>query len=189
MYIHTDSNINKKKILDLDIPVISEDNAILYLKRNDDYTQHFKLPEIGKGLVLYKHTYYYFDHNILNTPIGYTTNPYSYDVYPITTDLAEKLIKEKKSLKWEIYFNCYANFQTSYLMVRNNGYITNYKYDGRIEGDKLILPKSISPANITEGISIEKYIETHNKQYPYAKEKLELNRRIIRDNLINDVLN
>lgn len=74
-------------------------------------------------------------------------------------------------------------------MVRDCVHITNYKYDGRIEGDKLILPRSISPANITEGISIEKYIETHNKEYLFSNEKLELNLRIIRDNLINNVLN
>lgn len=141
--LYTDKSITKIKCDDPDIPIISYDNAINYVIKDDEYTKLFKTPTLKEGLIKHKGNYFYFDHNITETPRSYSSVPnsiHSYDVYQITTDLAQKIIDTNISRKYEILFNSFYYFGKRFTTIRRGNFIEWYSYSSYKNEDGLILP-------------------------------------------------
>lgn len=148
--------------------------------------------------MFHQNQYYFFDHNIIKTPKSYSTlkSVYSYDVYPITSDLAEKMIKTKQYLLWEVYFNCHYYYNCHWILTGNiipwNTSYQSIKYVSRFDSvgpykDALVLPQGTSPAGIVQGIMIGDYITAHLKQYKCHS--IELDIQNYRNQILNNILN
>lgn len=191
--LYIDKSLTKIKCDDPDIPIIDHDNAILFLDKDDDYKKNFKIPTLNQGLINYKEDYFYFSHNIIETPRTYLSNPnsvHSYDVYQITPDLADKIIQTKIALHCEVYFNCFNYFGKRFTTIRRGNFIEWYFYSSYKNGDGLVLPYNVSPSDLNrmEGITIGEYLNKHKKQYPKSGYGLELNILVWRNNKLESLL-
>ena len=188
--LYTDKSITKIKCDVPDIPIINYDNAILFLDKDDDYTRNFKTPTLNKGLINYKGDYFYFSHNIIETPKSYLPNSiHSYDVHRITSDLADKIIKSKNANYWEVYFNCFNYFGTRFTTIRRGNFIEWYSYSSYRNEDGLVLPHGVSPYGLSEmnGITIGEYLNKNRKEYPKNRQELELNISVWRNNKLESI--
>ncbi len=168
------------------ISVITDDNAIAFLKRKSEgYTKTFNLTDIDSGLTKQNDQYYFFEHDITNTPKRfYSRNSieknFSYKVYPITDDLAQRIINKEYVNKWEILFNAFANYQKVYTMVKDYSIRLTY-LSSDVKEDKLVIPYSISPTGTNYDIILEEFLINHNKKYGGKKESLSINLDVLRD--------
>ena len=195
--LYTDRSITKIKCDAPDIPIINYDNAILFFDKHDDYTKIFKTPTLNEGLLSHKGNYFYFDHNIVETPRTYLSESnsiHSYDVYQITPDLADKIIQTKISRHWEVYFNSFNYFGKRFTTIRHGNFIEWYSYSsykivqGKNEDeDVLVLPYNVSPSDIMGGITIGEYLNKHRKEYPKNGQELELNISVWRNNKLESI--
>ena len=76
------------------ISVITDDNAIAFEKHKEEYKQ--SSDKIKNGLTKQDNQYYYFEHDIVNTPRSLSKGDiFAYHVYPITDDIANRIIKKE----------------------------------------------------------------------------------------------
>ena len=185
MIIVRDKALDKVKLTDCFIDVITNDNALAFLKHDTHYEQ--SSDQIKLGLTKQDNQFYYFEHDIVSTPRttlkNQKDNGFAYRVYPITYLLAQRIISQESVGKWEVFFDSYLNYQCTYLMVKDYG-IHFFEYKGSIDATgegKLIIPYNISPAySKGEGQTIEDFFYQHARRYALG-EILELNPLVIRD--------
>ena len=75
------------------INVITDDTAIAFEKHKEDYPK--SSDQIQNGLTKQDGQYYYFEHDIINTPRSFSSrynDCFAYKVYPITNDIAHRII-------------------------------------------------------------------------------------------------
>ena len=185
MIIVRDKELDKVKLTDCFIDVITNETAIAYLKHVAVYEQ--SSDQIKLGLTKQDNQYYYFEHDIISTPRTTLRNQksygFAYRVYPITNLLADRIISQESVGKWEVFFDSYLNYQCTYLMVKDYG-LHFFEYKGSIDATgegKLIIPYNISPSDFKgEGQTIEDFFYQHARRYALA-DILELNPIVIRE--------
>ena len=93
------------------IKVITDDTAIAFEKHKEDYPK--SSDQIKNGLTKQDNQHYYFEHDIVNTPRIFSkhNNCFAYHIYPITDDIANRIIKKEYVSKWEILFNAFFNYR------------------------------------------------------------------------------
>jgi len=168
--------------IDLDIPVISMDNAIVFDCQEMDYQSIFNLGPIQSGLMLYKGRYYYFLHDIINTPKSYgrrTKTNHSYNIYPILDVTAQEIIECKKVNRWKVQFEAFYYFGEYYLSIGSDDYNKFYKYISFLTGRGLFMPYPISPSEMEDGVTIGKFMEDHLLKHRFTG--LQLNMSVWRD--------
>jgi hypothetical protein len=100
------------------INVISDETAIAFEKHNEDYPK--SSDQIKDGLTKQNGQYYFFEHDIINTPRRWNYDScFAYKIYPITNDIAERIIRKEPVCKWEILFNAFINYQKVYTMIKD----------------------------------------------------------------------
>lgn len=178
MIIVRDKALDKVKLTDCFIDVITNETAIAFLKHDTHYEQ--SSDQIKLGLTKQDNQYYYFEHDIVSTPrttIRQKDNGFAYRVYPITYLLAQRIISQESVGKWEVFFDSYLNYQCTYLMIKDYG-IHFFEYKGSIDATgegKLTIPYNISPSD-----SKGEFFYQHARRYALS-EILELNPIVIRE--------
>ena len=170
------------------INVITDETAIAFEKHKEDYPK--SSDQIQNGLTKQDGQYYFFEHDIINTPRSYSAryhDCFAYTVYPITDDIAQRIIKKELVSKWEILFNAFINYQKVYTLIKDYelkmNYISSYMLDG-----KLVIPYGISPSDMGDNeITIEEYLIKHNKRYASANEPLKINVSVLRELRLNEL--
>ena len=170
------------------IKVITDDTAIAFVK-HEDYPR--SSDHIKDGLTKQDNQYYYFEHDIINTPrhfsSKYDNQVFAYKVYPITNDIAERIIKKEFVSKWEILFNAFLNYQKVYTMIKDYELKMNY-ISSYMLGDKLVIPYGMSPSDMREDeVIIEDYLIKHNKRYASTNEPLKINLEVLREIKLNQL--
>jgi hypothetical protein len=182
------SESSSKIPTNIELPIINMDNAILYLNRdNSDYYNSFNLYPIHSGLVLHNSQYYYFYHDIINTPTQYGKNRsgnicFSYNIYLLKDDYAKELINIKTTNYWEIILHSFFYFSKSYLSIGFGKQITNYIYESNIVGDTLIIPYGKTPASLRSKTLIKDFLK------PKSINSIEINRTLYREMILSEVL-
>lgn len=171
------------------INVITDDTAIAFEKHKEDYPK--SSDQIQNGLTKQDGQYYYFEHDIINTPRSYSSkyydSCYAYKVYPITNDIAQRIINKEYVSKWEILFNAFTNYTKVYTLIKDYelkmNYISSYMLDG-----KLVIPYGISPSDMGDNeITIEEYLIKHHKRYASVNEPLKINLPVLRELRFNEL--
>jgi hypothetical protein len=170
------------------INVISDETAIAFEKHNEDYPK--SSDQIKDGLTKQNGQYYFFEHDIINTPRSFSSRYYdscfAYKVYPITNDIAERIIRKEPVCKWEILFNAFINYQKIYTMIKDYELKMNY-ISSYMLGDKLVIPYGISPSDMgDEETTIEAYLNKHFKRYGNG-EPLQINKQVLRELRFNEL--
>lgn len=193
--IRQKSSLDKECIPNF-IDIISNDNALVIDLNDDAYIDTFNLSNIVGGITKQNEQYYYFEHDIVNTPRHFKkteSKNFSYKVYPITNDLVQIIIQnviEKKPIsKWEIFFNSFINYQKIYLVIKNYD-VRTYQYSSYIEDDKLNIWYGISPSDYKENMNIEEFIINHDKKYKntYSDYSFEINFQVLREVKLNEII-
>jgi hypothetical protein len=168
------------------INVITDDTAIAFEKHKEDYPK--SSDQIKNGLTKQDNQYYFFEHDIVNTPrYGSKSNQFAYHIYPITNDIAERIIKKELVSKWEILFNAFVNYQKVYTMIKDYEFRLSY-ISSYILGDKLVIPYGLSPSDMGDNeITMEEYLIKHNKRYPIG-EPLDINLGFLREMKLKELL-
>lgn len=180
MIIVRDKSLDTKVKCDTFIDVITDDTAIAILKYDDKhYTQSLNVSNIKTGLTKQDNQYYYFDHDIWSSKYSKTKN-FAYKVFPVTDDIADRIINEEFVSIWEVFFNSFVNYQTIYLMVRDYDTTSLYKYTGYIDVDKLTIPHGVSPSDMRDNQTIAEFFYQNERRYRY-NETLPLNIPVIRE--------
>jgi hypothetical protein len=167
------------------INVITDENAIAFKKHKNEHRQ--SSDQIQVGLTKQDGQYYYFEHDIINTPpIWLYVISYAYKVYPVTNDIAKRIIRKEYVSKWEILFNAFANYQKVYTLIKSYELKMNY-ISSYMLNDKLVIPYDLSPSDMSdkEEITIKQYIIKHNKEY--HSEPLNINQLVLRELRLNEL--
>ena len=170
------------------IRVITDDTAIAFEKHKEDYPK--SSDQIKNGLTKQDNQYYYFEHDIVNTPRSFSSrycDCFAYKVYPITDDIANRIIKKEYVGKWEILFNSFANHKKIYSMIKDYelrlSYISSYMSE-----NKLVIPYSSSPSDMREDeMVLEDYLIKNNKRYASMNEPLKINLEVLREMKLNQL--
>jgi hypothetical protein len=170
------------------INVISNDTAIAFEKHREEYKQ--SSDQIKDGLTNQNGQHYYFEHDIINTPRSYSARYYdscfAYKIYPITNDIAERIIRKEYVSKWEILFNAFINYQKVYTMIKDYELRMNY-ISSYMLGDKLVIPYNISPSDMgDEETTTEAYLTKHARRYGNG-EPLKINLSVLRELRFNEL--
>ena len=170
------------------INVISDDNGIAFEKHKEEYKQ--SSDQIKDGLTNQNGQHYYFEHDIINTPRSYSSRYYdscfAYKIYPITNDIAERIIRKEYVSKWEILFNSFINYQKVYTMIKDYELRMNY-ISSYMLGDKLVIPYNISPSDMgDEETTTEAYLTKHARRYGNG-EPLKINLSVLRELRFNEL--
>lgn len=184
MVVVRDKALDTKVKCDNFIDVITDDTALALLKHDDQhYTSRLNVSDIKTGLTKQDNQYYYFDRDIVNTPKNYSSRysnskNFAYKVFPVTDDIADRIINEEFVSIWEVFFNSFVNYQVIYLMVRDYDTTQLYKYIGYIDGDKLTIPHGVSPYDMRDNQTIAEFFYQNERKY---NETLPLNIPVIRE--------
>jgi hypothetical protein len=175
----------------IDCPLITYNNAIVYDLQSKDYQKSFKVPDIREGLILDNGKYFFFFHNfhnIVSTPhSNYVGVPLrSWDIYQITTELAAKIIVDEKVHKWDVVFDTWINVGHFYNYVSKGKYIDIKKYPTYIVGDTLYGPYGFKPSEMGDGENIEKFL--YKNKLKYNGQTLLLNKTLMRDMIIESLI-
>jgi hypothetical protein len=169
------------------IKVITDDTAIAFEKHKEDYPK--SSDQIKNGLTKQDNQHYYFEHDIVNTPRIFSkhNNCFAYHIYPITDDIANRIIKKEYVCKWEILFNAFLNYRKIYSMIKDYelrlSYISSYMSE-----DKLVIPYSSSPSDMREDeMVLEDYLIENNKRYASMNEPLKINLEVLREMKLNQL--
>jgi hypothetical protein len=188
---------NYTKEFKIDCPLITFDNAIVYDLQDKSYRDMFRLSEIRSGLILHNGEYFFFEHNIVDTP---KTSSYfkgsvqSWFIYKITIELGAKIIDEEKVSKWDVVFDNWINTGHfyNYASTDNSGKSKDYltidirKYTTNIIEDTLYGPYGFKPSSMNDGEDIEDFLQRNRLKY--SGTKLEINRPVLRDILIKSLI-
>ena len=171
------------------ISVITDDTAIAFDKHKDEYKQ--SSDQIKDGLTKQDDQYYYFEHDIINTPRSFSSRYYdsrfAYKVYPITDDIANRIIKKEYVCKWEIVFNAFLNYQKIYTMIKDFEFRLSY-ISSYMLGDKLVIPYGMSPSDMREDeMDIEDFLIKNNKRYAPMNQPLQINLEVLREMKLNEL--
>jgi len=199
--IESSKSLKESKLDKLDIPIISEDNAFVIIFDKGDYCKTFKISPIKSGLTKHNGQYYWFDHNILKCPknnySGYENH--SYDIYPITEELAIKTLNKEYVGHYEIQFCSFYYYGEFYTSVKSGSFYQNYIYQSKLSCGRLTIPYNCSPSDlksvrnnlepVTEKIG--EYLLKHKKEYPKGiyYSPLKYNTNVIRDSKLNEIFN
>ena len=172
----------------IDCPLITFDNVIVYDLQSKDYQKSFKVPDIREGLILDNGKYFFFFHNIVSTPHhNYIGDPIqSWDIYQITTELANKIIDNEKVHKWDVVFDTWINVGYFYNYVSKGKYIDIRKYSTYIEGDTLYGPYGFKPSEMADNENIEKFL--YKNKLKYNGQPLTINKMVMRDMIIESLI-
>ena len=191
MVVVRDKALDTKVKCDNFIDVITDDTAIALLKHDDQhYTSRLNVSDIKTGLTKQDNQYYYFDHDIVSTPKNFSSKysnskNFAYKVFPVTDDIADRIINEEFVSIWEVFFNSFVNYQVIYLMVRDYDTTKLHKYTGYVDGDKLTIPYGVSPSDMRDNQTIVEYLNQNERRYSYniknGFETLPLNIPVIRE--------
>lgn len=170
------------------IDVITDETAIAFTKHKEEYKK--SSDQIQNGLTKQDGQYYYFEHDIINTPRKWkhdVYDVYAYKVYPVTNDIGQRIINKEYVSKWEILFNAFINYTKVYTLIKDwdlkMNYISSYMLDG-----KLVIPYGISPSDMGDNeITIEEYLIKHNKRYASTNEPLKINLSVLRELRLNEL--
>ena len=170
------------------IDVITDETAIAFTKHKEEYKE--SSDQIQNGLTKQDGQYYYFEHDIINTPRKWkhdVYDVYAYKVYPVTNDIGQRIINKEYVSKWEILFNAFINYTKVYTLIKDwdlkMNYISSYMLDG-----KLVIPYGISPSDMGDNeITIEEYLIKHNKRYASTNEPLKINLSVLRELRLNEL--
>jgi hypothetical protein len=168
------------------ISVITDDTAIAFEKHKEEYKQ--SSDKIKNGLTKQDNQYYYFEHDIVNTPRSLSMKDgFAYHVYPITDDIANRIIKKEYVCKWEILFNAFFNYRKIYSMIKDYelrlSYISSYMSEGN-----LVIPYSSSPSDMREDeMVLEDYLIKNNKRYAPMNQPLSINLEVLREMRLNQL--
>ena len=168
------------------IRVITDDTAIAFEKHKEDYPK--SSDQIKNGLTKQDNQYYYFEHDIVNTPRSLSKGDiFAYHIYPITDDIANRIIKKELVSKWEILFDSFLNYRKIYSMIKDYelrlSYISSYMSEGN-----LVIPYSSSPSDMREDeMVLEDYLIKNNKRYASMNEPLKINLEVLREMKLNEL--
>jgi hypothetical protein len=167
------------------INVISDETAIAFEKHKEEYKQ--SSDQIKDGLTKQNGQYYYFEHDIINTPRRWNYDScFAYKIYPITNDIAQRIIRKEPVCKWEILFNAFLNYTKVYSMIKDYDLRMNY-ISSYMLGDKLVIPYGISPSDMgDQETTIEDYLTKHFKRYGNG-EPLQINKQVLRELRFNEL--
>lgn len=178
-----------------DIPIIDESNAILRFEKDDDYRKTFHTPIINAGITFHNGKYYFFDHNIVETPKSYSKSDiHCYNIYQISPELVTKILKNKIDNfyiynYWELIFDNWINYNINYTHIKNDSYITIKYYTTKVVDDYLISCHDKSPSDFLiklkkEKISIEDFLKSCK-----SNNKFILNKNLYRNKILKSILN
>ena len=168
------------------IKVITDDTAIAFEKHKEDYPK--SSDQIKNGLTKQDNQHYYFEHDIVNTPRSLSMKDgFAYHVYPITDDIANRIIKKEYVCKWEILFNAFFNYRKIYSMIKDYelrlSYISSYMSE-----DKLVIPYGSSPSDMREDeMVLEDFLIKNNKKYAPMNQPLSINLEVLREMRLNQL--
>ena len=197
--IESSKSLKESKLDKLDIPIISEDNAFVIIFDNNDYCKTFKISPIKSGLTKHNGQYYWFDHNILKCPktnyTGYENH--SYDIYPITEELAIKILNKEYVSYSEIKLSSFYYYGEFYTSVKRGGYSENFITKSKLSSGCLTIPYNCSPSDLKsvknnlESVTekIGEYLTKHKREYPKGiyHSTLTYNTDIIREYKLNEI--
>jgi hypothetical protein len=196
-------NINvfedNKSTIKSDIKIISEDNALYYKKRDDEYAKQFNLTPIESGITFQDGQYYYFNHNIIETrkSWGKDNTNFSYDIYFIDEWLKDKIVAGK-STSWEPLFYSYFKYGRKVIATGTIGKYSHFNFQekvSKLDDNDLYIPYGNIPADLVNNydkkmkreITISEFIDEHSKQYKnYIR--LDVNREVIREIMLSNIL-
>lgn len=186
----------------LGIPIISEDNAYVMFIKSDDYSERFGISTLYNGLTRHNGQYYWFNHNILKcTKNNYgkvLNSNYSYDIFPIPEDFANRILNRENIGYYEIVFSSFYYYGEYYTSVKSGGYYENYIYRSKLSSGRLTIPYGCSPTDLLSirhnfapvSEKIGEYLTRYNRRYPKGiyYVKLSYNMDIIRNDKLDKIL-
>jgi len=175
-----------------DIPIIDESNAILRFEKDDDYRKTFCTPIINAGITFHNGKYYFFDHNIVETPKSFVkVDVHAYDIYQISHNSVIKILKSGTYLynPWELIFDNWINYNINYTHIKKDKYIDIKYYTTKVVDDYLISCYDKSPSNFLiklkkENISIEDFLKSCK-----SNNKFILNKNLYRNLILKLIIN
>jgi hypothetical protein len=192
--VSTDKNLDKGKTTTIDFDIITHENAIMY-KDFDTSSGYIDRKTYGdkihSGITKDNNRYFFFEHSITNKPSSiYTKSWHSYHIYQITKELFEEISKDNKFNIWNVKFNSLYHFGKYILSIRLGNYVENLVFYSKLENDTLTIPYLTSPSDnmLKSGTkTIGEFLKWHSGNYPNVND-LKLNKSVIRENLLNDIL-
>jgi hypothetical protein len=188
---HQLDNKSSKIPTDIELPVLTADNAILYKHFNDSYSYLYPVG-LHSGLVLHNSQYYYFYHDITNAPTRYGRNLgdvcFSHNIYLLKDDYAKKLINTKTTNYWEIILHSFFYFGKTYLSIGVGNHIKNYIYESTIVENTLIIPYSKTPASLRSKSLVKDFLKQHQTDYPKSIDNIEINRALYREMILSTLV-
>lgn len=192
--------MNRDSVELFDIPIINLDNALLRFEKDNDYRKIFRTPLINAGITFHNDKYYFFDHNIVETPKSFVkVDVHAYNIYQISPNSVIKILKNfihdgiecvYKYNSWELIFDNWINYNINYTHTKKDNYIDIKYYTTKIVDDYLISCYDRSPADYLrslrkENIPIEDFLESCESNNKFILNK-NLYRKIILKSLINE---
>ena len=186
MILTKDKSITKLTKCEPFIRVITDETAIAFAKHKEDYPR--SSDQIQNGLTKQDNQYYYFEHDIINTPRSLSMKEgFAYKVYPITNDIAERIIKKEFVSKWEVVFNAFLNYKRVYIMIKDYEFRLSY-ISSYMSEDKLVIPYGMSPSDMREDeIIIEDYLIKNKEKYTSMNKPLSINLEVLREMKLNQL--
>ena len=173
-----------------DIPIIDESNAILRFEKDDDYRKTFCTPIINAGITFHNGKYYFFDHNIVETPKSFVKVDV-HAIYQISHNSVIKILKSGTYLynPWELIFDNWINYNINYTHIKKDKYIDIKYYTTKVVDDYLISCYDKSPSNFLiklkkENISIEDFLKSCK-----SNNKFILNKNLYRNLILKSIIN
>jgi len=173
-----------------DIPIIDESNAILRFEKDDDYRKTFCTPIINAGITFHNGKYYFFDHNIVETPKSFVKVDV-HAIYQISHNSVIKILKSGTYLynPWELIFDNWINYNINYTHIKKDKYIDIKYYTTKVVDDYLISCYDKSPSNFLiklkkENISIEDFLKSCK-----SNNKFILNKNLYRNLILKLIIN
>ena len=112
---------------------------------------------------------------------------FAYKVYPITNDIAERIIKKEFVSKWEVVFNAFLNYKRVYIMIKDYEFRLSY-ISSYMSEDKLVIPYGMSPSDMREDeIIIEDYLIKNKEKYTSMNKPLSINLEVLREMKLNQL--
>jgi hypothetical protein len=185
-----------------DISIINYDNALLRFEQDIDYRKTFRLPIINAGITFHNDKYYFFDHNIVETPKSFSkVDVHAYNIYQISPKLVFKILKNfthepfmdigrvYKYNSWELIFDNWINYGINYTHIKKDNYIDIKCYTTKIVDNYLISCYGRCPADYLrslekENISIEYFLESCKSNSEFI-----LNKNLYRETILKSLIN
>lgn len=182
-----------------DIPIINSDNALLWFKKDDDFRKTFCTPIINRGITFYNDKYYFFDHNIVDTPKSFSNvDVHAYNIYQISPNSVFNILKNftyngvenvYKYNPWILIFDNWINYGINYTHIKKDKYIDIKYYTTKVIDGYLIscynkCPSDFIHFNLKKQLSIEDYLESCKSNNEFI-----LNKKLYREAILKSLIN